>query len=350
MFVSFLSFAHSRELRTIHVAESAKGDCFSSACDFDTASHSLKNGDTVYFDQDKIEITSYPSAVSELLHTAMFMNITFISLSGSTVFDGKFMAGDQLFNLHSASRFCWAKFVGFTFSGFQKKILTRQISENQWPLINFKDCTFKENADDIIDVNGGTYQFDNCVFRDNKKRPIKAVKEATIEANDCKFERSESCFFSDVDVILNNCQFKECFGSRGGAIYSASSTLTVDGCKFIRNKAKINGGAVYTRLTNSDLDSEFTNCAFIDNEAKENGTAVYTYLSEIKFTGNCFSGDEKSEYVQNQSENVASDNEYKGICEKQLQYEPKMLDYDPYVADPTYDIDVEVPTNAAIIL
>ena len=351
MFLTFLfTFSLQRELRTLHVIEAGTGDCFSAACDFDTASHSLKNGDTVYFDQDKIEITSFPSAISELLHTAMFMNVTFISQSGNTEFNGRFMAGEQLFSIHSASRFCWAKFVGFTFTQFEKKVLTRVITENQWPLINFKDCKFQDNNDDVIDVNGGTFQFDNCVFRNNKKRPIKAVKEATIEANDCKFEKSESCFFSDVDVILNNCQFRDCTGSRGGAIYSAAATLTINGCKFIRNNAKINGGAVYIRLTGADLDAEIKNCAFIENQAKENGTAIYTYLSEITLENNCFSGPEDQEYIPNQSENVIVSNEYKGTCEKQLQYEPKVLDYDPYVADPSYDIDVEVPTNAGILL
>ena len=351
MLIGFLlSFCSARDLRTLHVIEAGTGDCFSAACDFDTAAHSLKNGDTVYFDQDKIEITSFPSAVSELLHTAMFMNVTFISKSGNTEFNGRFMAGEQLFSIHSASRFCWAKFIGFTFTQFQKKVLTRVITENQWPLINFKDCKFQDNKDDIFDVNGGTFQFDNCIFRNNKKRPIRAVKEATIECNDCKFEKSESCFFNDVDVILNNCQFKECTGSRGGAIYSASATLTIDGCKFIRNTAKINGGAIYIRLTNADLDTDIKNSAFIGNQAQENGTSIYTYLSEITLYNNCFGAPESTEYVSNQSENKVKSNEYSGTCEKLLQYEPMKLDYDPYVADPSYDIDVEVPTNAGIIL
>ena len=47
-----------------------------------TIHQALKNGDTVYFDQDKIEITSYPSAVSELLHTAKAKFISLITKGG----------------------------------------------------------------------------------------------------------------------------------------------------------------------------------------------------------------------------------------------------------------------------
>ncbi|EAX87969.1 polymorphic repeat outer membrane protein, putative [Trichomonas vaginalis G3] len=348
-FVLF-SQCFSRDLRTLHVKESGLGDCISSACDFDTASHTLRNGDTVFFDQDKIEITSYPSAFSDLLHTAMFMNVTFISESGKTEINGRFMAGEQLFDIHSASRYCWARFVGFTFTHFEKKVLTRTMTENQWPLINFKECTFTENNDDIIDVNGGTFQFDNCLFTSNRKRPIKAVKEAMIECNDCKFTKSESCFFSDCDVILNNCQFTDNFGSRGGAIYAASATLTIRGCKFIRNTARINGGAIYTRLSISDLASDIKDCVFISNTARENGTAVYTYLSDMLLENNCFSGDESSEYVQNQSNNKLVNNEFKSQCTKQLEYEPPRDDYAPLEPNPKYDIDVDVGPNVGIEL
>ena len=62
--------------------------------------------------------------------------------------------------------------------------------------------------------------------------------------------------------------------------------------------------------------------------------AIYLRLIfKVSLSRNCFSGDESAEYVPNQSQNIIVSNEYKGTCEKQL-------DYDPYVADPSYDIDV----------
>lgn len=348
-FVLFSS-VFARELRTLHVKEAGIGDCIANACDFDTASHTLRNGDTVYFDQDKIEITSFPSAFSDLLHTAMFMNVTFISASGKTEINGRFMAGEQLFDIHSASRYCWARFIGFTFTHFEKKVLTRTMTENQWPLINFKECTFTENNDDIIDVNGGTFQFDNCVFSNNRKRPIKAVKEALIECNDCRFSKSESLFFSDCDFIMNNCIFQENFGSRGGAIYTASATMTLRACKFIRNNARINGGAIYVRLSIADYASDIKDCAFVDNTAKENGTAIYTYLSEVLLENNCFSGEQPSEYIQNQSTDKLVNNEFKSDCTRLLQYEPKRDDFTPLEPNPVYDVDVDVAPNIGIEL
>ena len=69
--------------------------------------------------------------------------------------------------------------------------------------------------------------------------------------------------------------------------------------------------------------------------------AIYLRLIfKVSLSRNCFSGDESAEYVPNQSQNIIVSNEYKGTCEKQLQHEPKQLDYDPYVAGPSYDIDV----------
>jgi hypothetical protein len=162
----------------------------------------LLNGDTTFFHDNRISITSHPSAISDLLHGAMFLNCTLQGKEGKTVFDGTFMGGEALFNIHSVARFAWAKLHGFTFTNFDKPVLIRVIAESPWPLVIFSSCSFLDNRQDIFNVKGGTFRFDDCAFRNNLHRPIKAVTEAAVELTDCVIERSESSFFFDCDVII----------------------------------------------------------------------------------------------------------------------------------------------------
>jgi hypothetical protein len=150
-----LPFSLSRDLRTLYISNIGDGDCFDSACNYTTASHVLMNGDVLIFEDTKVAVTSYPSPLSDLLHTSMFLNVTMHAKDGKTVIDGRFMAGESLFNVHSASRFCWAKFEDFTFTNFEKPVLIRIMAETPWPLIVFSGCSFVENKADIFNVKGG---------------------------------------------------------------------------------------------------------------------------------------------------------------------------------------------------
>ena len=342
--------AFARDLRVLHVAENADGDCLNTPCSFDTATNIVMNGDTIIFDDARVSITSYPSAMSDLLHTSMFMNVTFVAKDDSTVFDGRFMAGESLFNVHSASRFCWAKFQGFTFTNFEKPVMIRIMAETPWPLIIFKGCKFVENKQDIFSVKGGTFQFDNCVFRNNLHRPIKAVTEASIEMTDCVIERSESSFFFDCDVMIHNCRFVENFGSRGGALYMSKVTALVDGSKFVRNRANLSGGAVYIRESVADYECELRRSCFIDNKAGVNGTAFYGYWADTIIRDCCFSDEEERALFAFRSANQKSQNEFGSKCQKCLQYAPEPDDFDPIQANPDYDIDIEVGPNAWVEL
>ncbi|OHS98532.1 polymorphic repeat outer membrane protein [Tritrichomonas foetus] len=348
LFTSFILC--SRELRNLHVSEGADGDCFASACSFDKAQTILRNGDIVIFEDQKISVTSYPSPISDLLHTATFMNVTLLSKDDNTIFDGRFMAGESLFDVKSAARFTWLKIKGFTFTNFEKPVMMRIISETPWPLIIFKDCTFKENKQDIFNLKGGTFQFDNCVFKQNLHRPIKAVTEAIVDIADCTFEHSESMFFFDCDISIKNSRFVECFGGRGGSLYLSKVTLNVDGCKFIRNKAKNNGGAIYIRESIEDYQCEIRRSAFVDNSAGVNGTAIYGYWADVIIRDNCFSDEESKAIFEFKSQNKKSGNEFKSKCTSLLTYEPKTDDFDPVRANPDYDIDIDVGTNSWIEL
>ena len=351
LFFLLFSLVFSRDLRELHVSEGADGDCETSACSFDRAHNILRNGDILIFEDPKISITSYPSAISDLLHAAMFLNVTLIAKSDTgTIFDGRFMAGESLFDVKSTARFSWLKIKGFTFTNFEKPVMMRIISETPWPLVIFRDCTFKNNKNDIFNLKGGTFQFDNCQFKDNLQRPIKAVTEAIVDITDSLFQNSESMFFFDCDISIRNSRFIENNGGRGGALYLSKVTLNVDGCKFIRNKAKNNGGAIYIRESIDDYQCEIQNSAFIDNEAGVNGTAFYGYWADVIIHDNCFSDDESKAIFEFKSHNNKSNNEFSSQCKKILQYEPKTDDFDPVMADPDYDIDIDVEPNSWIEL
>jgi predicted outer membrane repeat protein len=350
MFLLLAGLTLSRDLRTVHVIDGGDGDCFQTACGYEVAVNLILNGDTIVFEDKRISISSYPSPMSDLLHTAMFMNVTMNAKDYLGVIDGRFMAGESLFNVHSAARFCWAKFHGFTFTGFEKPVLIRIMAESPWPLIIFEKCSFLDNKQDVFNIKGGTFQFDNCVFRNNVHRPLKAVTEATVELTDCVIERSESSFFFDSDLIIHNCRFIENFGSRGGALYLSKVTLLIDGAKFIRNKAKNHGGAIYIRESGSDFECEIRRSCFVENEAGHNGTSYYAYYSDMIFRDNCFSDEDRRALFEFKTNNTKVGNEFASKCGTCLAYEPVADDFDPITPDPEFDFDVLVPPNAWVSL
>ncbi len=82
-----------------------------------------------------------------------------------------------------------------------------------------------------------------------------------------------NCIFADNDATGDD-------NGMGGAIYTVNTgsfdeTLTfVTNCKFLRNTAKGEGGAIHFT---SDLNTEITNCEFIDNSVQNGGGAIGCY-------------------------------------------------------------------------
>jgi hypothetical protein len=102
----FTALAVGRDLRTLHVTDGRDGDCFLTACAYETATNLLLKGDTLIFKDKRIPISSFPSPLSDLLHTVMFMNVSMIAQNDRVILDGRLMAGESLFNVQSAARFC----------------------------------------------------------------------------------------------------------------------------------------------------------------------------------------------------------------------------------------------------
>jgi len=125
----------------------------------------------------------------------------------------------------------------------------------------------------------------NCTFRDNTS-PSAFVMYGNYGA---------AISNDDTSLTLTNCVFAGNSSFFGGAIFNRFSTLTADTCTFSDNAAAgdsgvpaASGGAIYNDLNNF-LD--LTDCVFVRNTAKLMGGAIATYDTSEGTISNCvFSG------------------------------------------------------------
>lgn len=345
LFALFFINIQSRGPRTIHIDPNFDGDCFETPCTMKTATLIVRAADTVIFPATTIRPNSYPSEFSDLFIQLTLMNITVISKG--TVVDGTFLAGGMLFQVTSHPDYTWTLFHNWTFKHFSKPIFTRQYTWSTGPYLIFRDCTFEDCQYDLFVMKGGTIFFENCHFKNISGRPIKAVSEFRVDFTDCVFESTQALFFHGSDATFVNCKFLNCNGQRGGAIYTAKSTLFINRCVFSNCFAKANGGAIYIRDSHEDFESEIKDSCFINNHAELNGSDIYVYLSKIELSGeNCFTQSfEKSVFYfsseisfQNKSTNIIINDK----CIDCLSKEPVKVienDYTPTDTNKWYQFD-----------
>lgn len=142
--------------------------------------------------------------------------------------------------------------------------------------MNVKNTTFTGNKNSAVvtEKNAGT-TIDNCIFKNNNESAV-YNKESNVTLKNSYFENNRSDSGSGIS-------------KNGGAVYSHSS-LTVDNCNFVNNKAN-KGGAIY-----ADEDFTITNSTFTGNTAANGGAIMFDYrgsgncrslnLTGSKFTGN----------------------------------------------------------------
>ena len=143
--------------------------------------------------------------------------------------------------------------------------------------LHVKNTTFTGNKNSAVvtEKNAGT-TIDNCIFRNNKESAV-YNKESSVTLKNSYFENN--CSDAGSGTTKN-----------GGAVYSHSS-LTVDSCTFVNNRAN-KGGAIY-----ADNDATVTNSTFTGNSAVANGGGImFDYrgsgfcesltLKGSRFTGN----------------------------------------------------------------
>jgi len=270
---------------------------------------------------------SYPSEFSDLFLQMSLMNVS--GISHGAVVDGRYLAGDMLFQITSHPHFTWTVFNNWTFRHFSRPIATRQYTWSPGPYIVFRDSSFEDSSDDLFKMKGGTIIFENCVFRNIGGRVIKGISEATAEFVDCMFENCSSVFLHGCEAMFTNCIFKDMKGQRGGAIHSIKSTLHVENCKFIRCSADINGGAIYIRDSEEHFESEIIGSCFIGNVAGVNGSSVYAYLSHLTLKDNCY--DSNNSIIEHMSELVEeTNNEIDSKCTKCLSKPNKNVIHDDF--------------------
>lgn len=279
-----------RDPRTLYIDPNRDGDCFEIPCSMKTGALLVRTADTLIFPATTIYPNSYPSEFSDLFIQLSLMNTTVISKG--TIVDGKFLAGDMLFQITSHPEYTWTLFQNWTFRHFSKSIFTRQYTWSTAPFIIFRDCIFENSKADLFAIKGGTYVFENCVFRNISGRSIKAISEVRCDFTGCLFESCQALFFYGSDASFTNCRFIRMYGQRGGAVYTAKTTLYIERCLFINCTAKFKGGALYLRDSLECFETEIKTSCFIDTNANVNGSSIYSYLSSIKLSGkNCFTSD-----------------------------------------------------------
>jgi C1A family cysteine protease len=93
-------------------------------------------------------------------------------------------------------------------------------------------------------------------------------------------------------IILKNSLFDSCYSMIGGAYVQLGGLLTVENTTFRKNKAEIEGGALYTSYTNLNItDSLFENNAVLsDNDFYSSGGAIFVDISEMNMDKTVFKG------------------------------------------------------------
>lgn len=295
MFLFFV-LSSSREPRTLYIDPNSDGDCFETPCAMKTATLVVRAADTIHFSSATIRPGSYPSEFSDLFIQLTLMNTTVVS--HGTIVDGRYLAGDMLWQITSHPHFTWTLFHNWTFVHFTKPIATRQYSWSSAPFVVFRDCVFEDSTADLFVMKGGTMIFENCIFKNVSGRPLKAISENIAEFIDCVFDDCTALFFHGSDAMFTNCMFKNMKGQRGGAIYASKTTLHVERCDFINCKADINGGSIYVRDLAEIFESDIINSCFYNSNAKYNGSAVYSYLSYISIDNSCFNDESSIMYYE----------------------------------------------------
>lgn len=141
----------------------------------------------------------------------------------------------------------------------------------------FTDCVFKGNNGPRgggVKAEGASPSFVRCVFVDNYAfdggGALYGQGDASLTITDCLFEENHT-------------------HGNGGALHFWSGTSSVSGCLFQGNIADNHAGAVYSQMSNTNL--ELRECEFVVNQAQRGGAVMtnhvgWTTIEDCTFDGN----------------------------------------------------------------
>ena len=143
------------------------------------------------------------------------------------------------------------------------------ISSSDVEILNAKDNGTFKDLQIKIDATGegGTINLTNDYTYNGTDEEININKSITINGNGFTINSLENSRIFNIkassNIFLNNITFVNGKSDLGGAIIFNNdiSNIVIDNCKFIRNIATVNGGAIYINasVSNCKINSTFIN-------------------------------------------------------------------------------------------
>jgi len=194
------------------------------------------------------------------------------------------------------------KVTDSTFKDISSKYSAAIFADNQ---LNIQNCKFINLKSDftggaiIVKELDNEFEVNNCLF-----------KNVTSQNNG-------GSIFVDINgvgkhngyTVIRNSNFTDCLSGFGGAILQLDGKLTVDNCKFIKNRAIYDGGAIYTSYATLNVK----NSLFDNNKniiSCYSGSAIYFdegYLDLYSSTFNSNTGESAVE-IYDSKYNIGSNN------------------------------------------
>ena len=120
-----------------------------------------------------------------------------------------------------------------------------------------------ENSCPIFQIEGGSFNLSNSIFtknsltgvEDDSISPCIQLSDASVSIQDSSFEKNEASFGVAINaqgsnITLKDCMFRDSVAGMNGTIYLRNqSSLTINSCRFLSNRADGHGGGIYSNYS-----------------------------------------------------------------------------------------------------
>lgn len=203
----------------------------------------------------------------------------------------------------------------YTGSGSMIKINKTLTIEGNGATLDAKDSS------KIFEITGTHVTVNNIVFKNGHDTSSGAIdwwsgsKSGSSDLygvlSNCRFIDCNADFWAGAvylscnKVTVTDCYFENNEANYGGALKINGEGCVVKNCKFTRNIARNDGGAIHADV---ESDTIITNCTFSSNYAKVKGGAVYTKNKDLTISKSSFTSNTASNgnnYYGEASSNIA---------------------------------------------